>query len=155
MQGLCLICTLLACENEGVIYSIVFLATEKRKALSCLRTTEETTWEGLAASGAWSARQQQVSLAFLTFGGAMTAVMQDPRAMLCLLSSLWDATEGYYYFTSWAYLFVYGEGKEVFFFLPFARNFAACFFFILSYKKHKLAIQNPKRIRASGTEVPA
>lgn len=48
VQGLCLVCTLLVCEDEGVLYSTdAFLATEKGNALSKLRTVEGTTWESL------------------------------------------------------------------------------------------------------------
>lgn len=114
---------------------------------------EETTWEGLAVFVAWSAGQQQVSLAFLTFRGSMTAGMQDLHAMLCFLSSLWDATEGYLLFHILG--FVYGEGKELFFFFYcLLETLQAAFFpFILSYKKHKVAItisQENKGLRRWG-----
>lgn len=46
--GLCLVCTLLVCEDEGGLYSTdAFLATEKGNAPSKRRTVEGTTWEGL------------------------------------------------------------------------------------------------------------
>lgn len=39
VQGLCLVCTLLVCEDEGVLYSTdAFLATEKGNAPSKRRT---------------------------------------------------------------------------------------------------------------------
>lgn len=63
---------------------------EKRNALSKLRTAKGS----LAVCAVWSVGGQQVSLAFLTFEGAVTVMMQDLDAMLSFLSSLCDVTEG-------------------------------------------------------------